>query len=405
MRTDLALLLAMLPATLIGCLEPLNSGDVEVAHVQVAIGSAGAPADTIQVRGTTRVRAIAYAPDGFDTGIADFRYASSDTLIAVVDSAGIVSGVSPGEAIITATAPRGESGSARVVVRPSTIAYTIDVGPEPGAIAFSNDFARGYVLTAPDTLVVLDALGFFRLGAIGLGLAAHGVAATTSQIYVTHPFDDSVSVVSPATHQRTGRIRIGAGPSGIVAAGARAFVAARADRRIVTVEDGAASGAIDVDGEPVELAISGDGRRLFATMRRGGAWHLLLADPQAGVAVSSVAVTGEPTAIATNADGSRVWVLFAGPRRVDAWTIAPGGEWASAGSATVGTGAAGIGARQVGTPYVIVSGEPATVIHGQTMAVVDRVAGGGAGRVAVRPDGLFAFLGVRSSGRVHVLAM
>ena len=59
--------------------------------------------------------------------------------------------------------------------------------------------------TVPYSLAVVDALGFFRLLAVKLGLPGHSVAATADQVYVTHPDHDSVSVVSTSTSTGHGK--------------------------------------------------------------------------------------------------------------------------------------------------------------------------------------------------------
>ena len=74
------------------CLDPIAPGTMEIGMVRVTIGSRGAELDTIQVRATTRVQAVALALEGYDVGVTNFRYASSDTLVATVDSLGTVRG-------------------------------------------------------------------------------------------------------------------------------------------------------------------------------------------------------------------------------------------------------------------------------------------------------------------------
>lgn len=386
------------------CLEPIAPGDVEIGVVVVTIGSKAAAADTIQVRSTTRARAIAFAREGYDAGISRFDFESSDTLIATVDSLGTIRGIAPGKATITATVAGGPSGTASVVVLPSTIAYSIEVGRAPGAIAFSTDFARAYVATAPDSLVMLDALGFFRISAVGLDYAIDDLAATSTHIFATHAAMDSVSVLSTGTNAIMGRIWVGAGPVGVVASGQRAFVAARWDRKVVTIDDGVPGLAVPVGGEPTQLAISGDGARVYAGVLRGAEWQLVLIDPQFPDTVSSVALAAEPKAITTDLDGARVWVLLANGT-AEAFRVGTAGEFTRAGAALVGTGATGIAARPVGPPFVIVSGTPARVFHGESMTLLEEITGAGTGLVTMRPDGFFAFVSEPATGVIHVIRM
>lgn len=398
-------LLAML-LPLGACLTPTDATRVPVAQVRVTLGDHDGTTDTIQVRGTTRVHAAALAREGYDIGETRFAYASSDTSIAVVDSLGTVRGVAPGTATISATAPQGKSGHATVVVVPATIAYTIDVGSQPGAIAFSTDYTRAYALTAPDSLVVIDALGFFRSAALALGHPAAALAATSTSIYATHPDIDSVTVVSAATNEVTGRIWVGAGPEGAVGSGDRAYIATRYDRKVVILDHGALTLGIPVGGEPHALAISGDGSRLFATVRRDDGWYLLAIAPSYPDTLGSVALPAPPIAVTASADGSRAWVLLASPARVVAIAdTARDGHLAIAGSATVGSGATGISARWTGRADVVVSGDPLLVLDGATLDETVRIPGAGMGWVTVRPDGLFAFIGAPQSGLIDVIGL
>ena len=388
-----------------GCLEPMAPGDVEIGMVTLRIGSRGAEVDTIQVRATTRARATAFAKEGYDAGITQFRFESSDPAVATVDSMGTVRGMGPGTATITASVGDGPSGSASVVVLPSAIAYSIPVGSSPGAIAFSTDFSRAYVGIAGDSIAIVDALGFFRIDAIGLGHVVGDVAATGSHVYATHPFADAVSVMAAGTNQLLGTVWAGAGPQGIVAAGNRAWVAARFDRRVVAIDGTTVGESVPVDGEPTVLSVSGDGARIFAGVARATGWHVVFIDPQFPDTVSSVALGGEPTAIAVNGDGSRLWVLLAAQGRVDAYAVSTTGQFTLLGSTAAGAGASGIAMRRVGPTFVIVSGEPAVVFDGDTMVPLEQIAGAGRGRVTVRPDGLFAFLSAPGLGAIHVIRM
>ena len=388
-----------------GCLEPIAPGDVEIGMVMLRIGSRGAEVDTIQVRATTRARATAFAKEGYDAGITRFHFESSDPTVATVDSLGTVRGMGPGEAVITASVPGGPSGSARIVVLPSAIAYTIPVGSSPGAIAFSTDFSRAYVAIAPDSIAVVDALGFFRIDAVRVGHVVGGIAATSTHVYATHPFADAVSVLAAGTNQLLGTIWAGAGPHGIVTAGNRVWVAARYDQRVVSIDGTTLGQGVPVGGAPTTLAASSDGARIFAGVARATGWHAVFIDPQFPDTVSSVPLGGEPTALTTNADGSRLWVLLAAQGRVDAYAISTTGAFTLLGSVTVGAGAGGIGMRAVGPAFVIVSGQPAVVFDGESLTVLESIAGAGAGSVTVRPDGLFAFLSAPTLGVIHVIRM
>jgi DNA-binding beta-propeller fold protein YncE len=394
-----------LTLVLAGCLSPVDPLQQKVAAVRVVVGARETNLDTIQVRGTTRVRASALAREGFDIGLTNFTYRSSDETVVVVDSTGVARGLKPGTANITATLPSGQGGSVAIVVVPSTIAYTIPAGASPTGLAFSVDYTRAYAVVGGDSVAIIDAIGFFRIAAVRLGLTTRDLAATTTAIYATHPDVDSVSVISPATSQVTGRIFVGAGPGAIVASANRAYVATRYDRKIVILENGAVTLGIPVGGEPVHLAVSRDGKRLFSTVQSNGAWRVVVSAPEFPDTIASFAIDGTPSAIATNVDGSRVYVLQGAEGKVSMWA-ATGGAYLPAGSVAVTPGSTGIGVRQTSsTPYVVVSGSPTTVFDGETLAIVDQIVGLGNGVVAVRPDGLFAFVAVTAAGFIYVLQL
>lgn len=397
---------ALLLATA-GCLSPVDpASSAAIAVVHATIGDGGFAADTIQVRATTRVRATALAAAGYDLGVSDFTYVSSDPAVAVVDGNGTVRGVAPGSTTITATAPGGKSATVGVVVVPSTIAYTITVGDSPGPITFSTDYTRAYVATAGDSLVVVDALGFFRISAARVGAPAYALAATGTDIYLTHPALDSVTLVGTASSQSLGRAFYGAGPSGIAASGGRAYVAARYDRRLVFVEGSGTSGAVLLGGEPHDLALDGTGTKLFATVENAGAWRVAIVRPADADTAGSFPVAARPSAIASSASGDRLYLLYPAERLVRVYARGSDGGYALQGTVSTGAAPGGIAARHAGdVPYVVVSGEPATVFDGVTLQVYDRVAGVGIGSVAIRPDGLFAFISAPGTPAVNVLGL
>ena len=397
--------LSLLALLATGCLSPMDPGDTEIAAVRVTVGVDGLASDTIQVRGTTRVRAAAIAREGYDVGVTDFTYESSDTTIAVVDERGTVRGIAPGTATITATRD-GLAGDAEVVVVPSTIAYTIAVGSRPSAIAFSADYTRAYVVVGGDSLAIVQALDFYRVRTLGLGLPAGEVAATASQVYVTHPTVDSVSVLSAATGELVRRIWVGAGPGAVVASGTRAFVAARYDRKVVIVNGSSADVGMPVGGEPTALALSRSGERLFATVQTDGGWRLVAIAPAYPDTIGSIALPAEPLAVASDADGARVYVLIGGGApRVLAFAVNDAGAISAAGESAAGAGAGGLAAAQGALPWVVASGAPALVTSGSALGDGEWLDGAGTGAVAIRPDGLFAFVLDPASGVVRVIAL
>ena len=402
MKRWLVIAAAIVPIA--GCLDPVDPLAVAVAAVQVTFDGANV-ADTIQVRGTTRARAAAIASQGYDLGRTDFTYSSSNEAVAVVDAAGVVRGVSPGTVTVRATLPDGTTGEGSVVVVPSTVEYTIPVGRSPGAMAFSPDYTRLYVTIAPDSLAIVDALGYFRLSALRLGFSGTGVAATAEAVYVTHPESDSVTVIATATNTVTKRIFVGSRPTGASATAERAFIAVRGARRIVIVEGEQAVSGIPVNGEPREVVVSRDGRRLFATVESSGSWRLAVAIPASPDTIHTIALSSPPGPIATDLSGRRVYVLLPTEARVLVFAEGTDGRYTQAGTLTVGAGAGGLSARLVGEPLVVASGAPLTVFDGITTSVSERIADVGNGHVAIRPDGVFAFIAAVGDNVLRVIGL
>ena len=86
------------------------------------------PTDTLVAADTLRLSAEATDATGHPMAEVEFSWTSSDTLVAVVDAAGLVTGVGAGEAAVTATAA-GVTGRAALTVvapAPTTVAVTPD---------------------------------------------------------------------------------------------------------------------------------------------------------------------------------------------------------------------------------------------------------------------------------------
>jgi DNA-binding beta-propeller fold protein YncE len=387
-----------------GCLSPVDPSSVRIAAIRVTIGDGQHTVDTIRVRRTARIEAAAFASQGYDLGITSFQYASSDTSVATVDQSGIVRGVAPGTATIRVTAPQGHSATVTVVVRTTTVEFTIPLGSAPGDIAFSQDYARGYVTTAGDSLAVIDAFGFLRIRSIAIGLPESHVAASSDAVFITHPAADSVTVVSIGSSTIARRIHVAGAPDAIVASATAAFVASRDATSISVLDASGVIGSIALGGSPRQLAAARTSSLLFATVNTNGVWTLVAADQGRRTTLGSIALPGPTLAVTTNGDGSRVYVLLA-TGEIRAFTATAAGILTAAGSVATQNGATDIAARVAGPPDLLVAGEPLLLLDGPTLTTFDRVAGAGNGNVAIRPDGLFAFVSAPSSRNINVVGL
>ncbi len=117
------------------------SGTATVTVAQEVSAVVVSPAaDTLVAADTLRLAAEAADANGHPVAEAEFSWASSDTAVAVVDDAGLVTGVGPGQAEVTATAA-GVTGRADLtVVAPATT--TIAVTPDTVALAALGQTAQ-----------------------------------------------------------------------------------------------------------------------------------------------------------------------------------------------------------------------------------------------------------------------
>ena len=170
-------------------------------------------ADTLVVGDTLRLVAEAADANGHAVPEAEFSWASSDTLVAVVDDAGLLTGVGAGEVEVTATAAgvTGRAALAVVAPAPTTVAVTPDtlaltaLGQTAQLTAEVRDQA-GRVMggvpvswsSADTTVAAVDSAGLVT----SIGGGATTIAATVDEVsgaaLVTVMQSVGSVVVSPA---------------------------------------------------------------------------------------------------------------------------------------------------------------------------------------------------------------
>ncbi len=117
------------------------SGSAAVTVAQSVSAVVVIPAvDTLLAGDTLRLAAEARDTSGHGVAGQDFSWASSDTAVAVVDNAGLVTGIGAGAAEVTATAS-GITGSAEITVVPP-VATTVAVTPETLALTALGQIAQ-----------------------------------------------------------------------------------------------------------------------------------------------------------------------------------------------------------------------------------------------------------------------
>ena len=167
------------------------SGSATVTVAQEVSAVAVSPAaDTLVAGDTLRLAAEADDANGHTVAGAEFTWASSDTLVAVVDDAGLVTGHGAGEAEVTATtaAVAGRADFTVVAPAPTTIAIT------PDTVALT---ALGQ--TAQLAAEVRDQIGNAMTGAaVSWASSAASVATVSSTGLVTAVGNGTATITATA---------------------------------------------------------------------------------------------------------------------------------------------------------------------------------------------------------------
>ena len=205
------------------------SGTAAVTVAQVVSAVVVTPAaDTLVALGdTVRLAAEAADANGHAVGVSEFQWASSDTLVAVVDGSGLVTAAGNGSATITAAAG-GATGTAVVTVVQAAGSVTVE--PAEATLSALGDTVR---------------------------LAAEAFDANGNEV-VDPRFSWSSSDAAVATVDSTGLVTaVSAGSATITAAAGGATGTA-----VVTVVQ--AAGSVTVEPAEATLSALGDTVRLAA---------------------------------------------------------------------------------------------------------------------------------------------
>ena len=241
------------------------SGSTTITVVQEVRAIAVTPAaDTVVTGDTLRLAAKAVDANGHPLVETEFDWTSSDTLVAVVDDAGLVTGVEAGEADVTATMAGIAGGAALAVVAP--VPTTVAVTPDTVALT-----ALGR--TAQLTVEVRDQAG----------RAMEGVPVSWSSADTTVAVVDTAGLVTAT----------GGGSTMIAAAAGEASAAA-----VVTVAQSAGSVVVSPAADTIDLA---DTLRLAAEAFDENGYRVEEADftwSSSDVSVASVEEAGLVTGVA-----------------------------------------------------------------------------------------------------------
>lgn len=234
------------------------------------------PGDTLVAGDTLRLSAEAFDAKGHGVANASFTWASSDAGVAVVDTAGLVTGEGAGEAEITATAGPASAGARLVVVaaEPTTVSVT----PDSVELAVLGDTVRlqaevrdqlgrpmtgtAIAWTSGDASVAaVDSAGLVR--AVGNGTATitarAGTVSASAEVTVTQ-LAASVAVTPNSGQVEVGltlQLSAGAFDAGGSAIPNATFSWSSSDETVATVDStGLVRGV--ADGTAIITAVSGD---------------------------------------------------------------------------------------------------------------------------------------------------
>ena len=141
--TGLVIAVANGTATITATAGQASSTAMVTVAQAVAMVAVAPAADTLLTGDTLRLAAAATDANGHAVADAEFTWMSSDTLVALVDDAGLVTGLGAGEAEITATAAGVAGRAVLAVVTP--VPTTVEVTPDTVAL---TALGQGAQLTA-----------------------------------------------------------------------------------------------------------------------------------------------------------------------------------------------------------------------------------------------------------------
>ncbi|MBI3961116.1 MAG: YncE family protein [Deinococcus sp.] len=303
----------------------------------------------------------------------------------------------------------------------SAMVATVPVGASPSGVAVSPDGTRVYVTNFfSDTVSVIDTstnrvTSTVRVGPGPTGIAVH---PDGTRLYVANLVGETISVIDTATYRVITTLNAPAAAIAVHPDGTRLYATTRDGTNSVLVFDTATSlraATIPVGAAPVDLAISPDcplaealrfraERRIFRIpciyVANTFSSTLTIINADTDLALTDIAVPCCPIGVAAHPSGSAVYVLNALNDTISAIDTASGQMFAVVFVGDPGGMAVSPnGARIYATDGVNSS---LLALDADTNRVIAAVpVPGGAGRVAVSPDGTHVYV-VNQRGALRV---
>jgi len=191
-------------------------------------------------------------------------------------------------------------------------------GKDPELFDVTGDGKRLWVSnedSAEASLVDIDAGQVVRRVPVGKEPEGVGIPPGGKVVYITNEGDNSVSVLDIESGAPVAKLTTGGRPRSVVFSGdgLRAFIACETTHALTIIDarTHTASGELDLPGDnvrPMGLAVSADGRTLYATGGRGKTVHVIALDDAAPRVKATIADVGmRPWGIAITRRGDRLY--------------------------------------------------------------------------------------------------
>jgi hypothetical protein len=237
-----------------------GSDDSPTGTAAVVSVSVGAPTGPILVGATTTLTATAKDASGNTVSGAAIAWTSSSDAIATVSSSGVVTGVAPGTATITATS-NGKSGTAAVTVNSKIVNFTATLipGNEPGTLV-GNPTGNGTFTATLDTTT-----GVFTWNAQFTGLTS-----TVTLGHIHGPFLPGASGSAGALLNFDPAVSAGPAFSGVTFTGLKTATAGSATGSVVLNSAVSFTAAINGDSLKKLLLAGATYANIHTTSNGGG---------------------------------------------------------------------------------------------------------------------------------------
>jgi len=295
---------------------------------------------------------------------------------------------------------------------PHVITNTIQLQGNTAGLAVSPDGTRLYATVAvgDSVLEIIDLTTNRVLRSITVGATAPGavvVSPNGSRVYVTNPYDNTVSVINTATNRVIRSISVGTSPRNLAinASGTRLYVLNSGDSSISVIDTATNRVTTTITGFNGldSLTVSPDGTSLYAT---GGFFNgtLYIVATATGAITGNISVGFFSKGLAVTPDGGRVYVTHENRNKL---TVVSTVAKSVTTNITVGWNATHVAVSADGTRVYVPNASDGnmSVIDTSDDTVIETLATGtDATNLALSPDGKRIYVGNPTSSSAIVFS-